>query len=362
MAINMKGARNLGMVNSNAKSKTRMSLSLLGSRNWTPFCESTALRQGRFLIASLAILNFAVSCASQPVAHSSDEIFEDQVVEDQVVEEQGAEEAEPASDTHEEQGSEDKGFRPERLPYWGIVQLRADEAHEELADEIDRCLSRLGSDQTVRSITVKARRDLSDGPAYEITYLTSSPSAPEDEPCVEEISNRFIDTLGPGYFDDFDVYMATFIHRGAAGGECNGEGGHDNVYCVDFGSLPNVEGEISEATEACPDEFVEATQRAVSEARICRDVGGFHDRIPDYEDRGHELRAVLFADVRVEAGQARVVFRFNRPWVESFATCMSEHLDEIDVSEFDLERPCRSKLRNRSIVLWHRPWFVYLFE
>jgi hypothetical protein len=345
----MSVARILSMMKSNAKSGNKMSFELPGSTNWTPIHRSKVGSGGIIFIASLMIIGFVFGCATAPGADDAVENHRDRAVEVGVEEES-------------EDGAETENFEFERLPYWGVVQLRADEAHQAMVDEIDSCLRRLGPDQAVRSITVKARRDLSDGPAYEIAYLTSSPSAPEDEPCVEEISNEFIEALGPGYFDDFDVYMATFIHRGAAGGECDDQETYDNVRCVDLAGIDDVDGPVADDSEACPEELVEATQRAVSEARFCRDVDGFHDRMSEYEDRGHELRAVVFGDVRVEDGQARVVFRYNQPWVESFAHCMSEHLDEIDMSEFDVDRPCRSNLRNRSIVLWHRPWFVYLFE
>lgn len=249
----------------------------------------------------------------------------------------------------------------EPLPYWGLVQMRADDAFDRLEEDVGQCLEELEIEQTVPSMTVRAQRRAQGGADYAVVSVEARPAEASSRPCVERVLTSFVEAVGPGEFDDFEVYMATFIGRPERGGKCDEHGEVGQNVCVDLGSV-GADGGDDGGEGECPESLVEAVNDQILRPERCRQVPGFHDVMNDYGDEGHALRAVIFGDLYIDDGRAQVVMHYDRPPGQGFAQCMTAPLESLELEAEGRVRDCQSPLRNHSIVLWHRPWFIYVVD
>lgn len=247
-----------------------------------------------------------------------------------------------------------------RSDWWGPIQGRADDAHEELEEEIERCLTTLGGPDRVREIGLVAEQGDGWLAGYELQEVTSFPGEPDGRPCVQRIAEQYVEEVGASVWDDFDTYTATFVHRGNAV-EPGGCQQADETSCTGLDVEADGAGDESTGDE-CPGRFVGEIETALNEQRQCWRGRIALDRQGEYEDEILEQRAVIFGDVVVEDGNTHLLLHYNRPWVEQMTSCA---VDELDDSELGVQAPagdCRAALSNRAVTLWFGPAFTYMFE
>lgn len=245
--------------------------------------------------------------------------------------------------------------------WWGQIQQRADRAHAELEEEITACLKRLGDARRVREIALHARRHGSAGSPYEIVdMVTHPPDAADDKACVRALGDAYVDAVGSAFWDDFDTYIATFVHRGDPSGACRDDAvEHAVCHPAPGGDRPSSR-DVDAESGGCDDGLVDAVHRALSDQRHCWSAPRFSDRLRSLEDEPIHLRAVLFGHIRIDDGQPRLTLRYNQPWVGSMADCVIDQFDDGQFSAHVDRQPCVSQLPNRAITYWHRPTFTYM--
>lgn len=243
--------------------------------------------------------------------------------------------------------------------WWGQIQQRADLAYAELQTEIADCLEGLGESSQVREMALKARQSDRPDVGYELVDVVTHPESGVEERCVEELSQDFVDAVDTAFWDAFDTYIATFIHRGDLITECD-EGGDQNAVCLDLDVQSPADSVDSGHASGCDDELVDAVNAAMRQGRPCWSPSQFLERAEYFGDQPIQMRAVLFGHLSVNDGGARVVLRHNQPWVESMARCV---VDEVAAAGLDVqwsEKRCTATLRNRSVTYWNRPVFTYI--
>lgn len=245
--------------------------------------------------------------------------------------------------------------------WWGQIQERADHAYEEMEDQIARCLERLGDASEVREIALKARAGEAADVGYELVDVAVHPPQEIDEPCVRELSNDFIEAVDYAFWDDFDTYIATFIHRGELIDSCSEEAG-GNAVCVELQTSQRATLDGDKAHGECDDELVDAINAAMRGGRDCWSPSRFRDRATEFEEAPLHLRAVLFGHLYVESGIAKVVLRYNQPWVEEMASCVVDAIADADLEAEVTDPSCQSTLSNRSLTYWFRPVFTYIYD
>lgn len=251
--------------------------------------------------------------------------------------------------------------RPEIGHYWGQIQSRADRAYAAMEAELRDCLETLGGAQDVREFALHARRDGPAGQPYELAaVVTHPPDVVEQQSCVEDLAQQFVERVGSALWDDFDTYIATFVHRGEEPPGCEGDSSH--TLCADLGMPGQAVLDDKAAAQECPETLVAAARQALQGGQQCWRASRLQERLQGQEDQPIEHRMVIFGGVEVEQGQARVALRYNQPWVEPVLQCAMEDFGQATVAPEDLERPCASRLRNLAVTYWHRPTFTYLVD
>ncbi len=312
------------------------------------------IRQAATTAGVIALVAIAVACSSSP---------------DSVIDETAEASPEAVQDADEprqrERLSDQIESRPSTAPpgghWWGQIQDRADWAYDDLETEIVDCLERLGDSSRVREIAVWTVRDGTPGTPYEIReILTHPPNATADEPCIERVASDYVDAVGSAFWDDFDTYIATFVHRGDAEGACDGDD-VEHAVCADLAQKVADNAEGSATDTECDEKLVDRVQEALREQRRCWSPSRYSERMQKKEDDPIARRALLFGELRVENSRPRVILRYNQPWVASMARCVVEDLD-VELPSDDVAGACRSQLSNRSVVLWDRPTFFYIYD
>lgn len=305
-------------------------------------------------VIAIAVVSM-VACSSGPEAEPDDPAGHDALTG----EHQTASE-ETVDNQREESADETEADEPPGY-WWGPIQGRADEAFDELEQEIGDCLRRLGEDTDIREIGLEATRKSGAEP-YELVEVTSHPGSAEAHGCVEEVARDYVDAVGVSLVDEFDTWVATFVHRGAPV-ETDGCGEvPDDTVCrlLDVGGSD--ESRAGAEVDECGDDVVESINQSMRNHPECWSGARVEERLEDYEDEPIALRAVMVGDVVVEDGRAAVMIRFNRPWVEPMATCFVDRLLEVEpVAEME-GGECRSTLSNRAVHPWFGPSFSYVVE
>ncbi len=260
-------------------------------------------------------------------------------------------------DTEETEETGEEDSETPRRAFWGRLQGRADEAFEKLEDEIGECLKQLDDDDRVREIAFRARRDGLSG--YEIEALEARPTDGVDEACVEESTQRFVDAVGASLRDEYDEYLVTFIARPEPGAAC--DSGAGDIVCADLQVEGSGKGDPS-STGECEAQLSDAVQDAVREANHCRSPRRFDDHFRQHEDEPLRRRSVLLTEVIVDEGGARVVIRYNQPWVGALAECVAEEVAILEVHQSAHHGACRSVLNNYATSYSMKPTFTFVVD
>ena len=295
-----------------------------------------------FLAAS-----FLISCASspEPVSEETPGVEAGEVTIEQS-EEQKEAQPRPAEDP---QGGQ---------YFYGILQKRAHATYDEMEEELRECIRQFGPDGVVRELAVEIERQ-DRGAPFEVVQLEAHPEDSGD--CAQELAGRYVESVGSSVFDDFDNYVISVILRPEPGGECGDESRSEETVCVALdGPAVEAEGQEEEAAfeVGCAEELVESVERSIRSGRGCLSPRNNRERALD-EDR-LRARAVVLGDVRVVDGMAHVVFRVHRPWARSIATCFSESLIDLEVSEEQIAYSCRATLHNFGVAYSDLPVFTFV--
>lgn len=256
-------------------------------------------------------------------------------------------------------GTEEDDEQPAGRHWWGQIQERADDAYDELEDEIGACLEQLDDGERSREIGLEARRE-STGEPYELVEVTAYPAEADEHPCVEDVARRYVEAVETAFWDDFDTWVATFLHRGGGVGSPDCHEVPDDVACARF--EPDVADGVEPDEAECGDELVEEVNSAMRAASECWRTTEYNERARRHEESPIRLRAVMVADLLVEEGRAGVAMRFNRPWVEPMARCTVDRVENYQFSTGVADENCRSQLNNRAVTLWFGPAFTYVYE
>lgn len=298
-------------------------------------------------VSAMCLASFG--CASGP-DQTADDDEEPPVV-------QAQQQAEPQPDQQDDaDGPPPGGY------WWGQIQHRADVAQKKLDDQIRDCLEEIGDDSRAREIGLYARRGEM-GELYELIEATSYPKSAGEHDCVEQVAADYVEAVDAAFWDDFDAYVATFIHPGEPLDTASCSEDPEDAVCATVGAV--VEAEDASEMDAggeCNDELVQEVVGAIRQARDCWSGGRLQDRQIEYEDSPIETRAVMVSDLFVENGEATVAMRYNRPWVDRIATCVGERLEDHQLTTDAGDQQCRSRLPNRAVTLWFGPSFPYLVD
>lgn len=254
-------------------------------------------------------------------------------------------------------GGEGADEEEQRQHWWGPIQQRADDANDELGADIEACLQELGSADEIREIGVEARRD-DETSHYALSGVTAHPADADEHDCVEAIAEDYVEAVGTVIGDDFDTWVATFVHRGALSG-ADSAVEVDSAVSSELGA--DVQSGDTDVVGQCSDPAQTAVDQAIRDRRDCWSGGRFQERMLDYEERPLELRAVIFGDIIVGDGTPRLLLGYNRPWVEPMVSCVVDGIDGDSFDEVLGDEPCRAQLHNRAVTLWFGPSFTYMY-
>ncbi len=239
-------------------------------------------------------------------------------------------------------------------PFWGPIQHRADDGFDALEEELTACLGGWGHDDEVRELALWAGREPGEED-YELKGWSIYPDHKDGEgpECAASLAKSYVNEVGPGYFDDFEAYVASFLMRPADSPGCDDEGAQ--VQCRGLGA------EIDEeqvASDTCEEAVMDRVHGAIMDGRDCWSGRHWHPRMAEYEDDPLALRALLFGEVRLEEDGGLLALEYNQPWVEEIALCVADEVE--GALEGMVVGACREEIRNRAITFWSDPSFSYM--